>query len=36
MKILSCDEQSISSGEEENVSNNSSMQHSIWKKSGAD
>lgn len=33
MKILSHGEQRVGSGEEENVSENSSMQHGIWAKS---
>jgi hypothetical protein len=33
--MLSCGEQSVSSDEEENVSDNSSMQHHKWAKSGA-
>jgi hypothetical protein len=36
MNISSCDEQSVISDEEENVSDNSSMQHGIWTKSGAE
>jgi hypothetical protein len=36
VKILSCGEQSVSSDEEENVSNNHSMQHGMWAKSGAE
>jgi hypothetical protein len=36
VKILSRGEQSVSSGEEENVSENSSMQRGIWAKSGAE
>jgi hypothetical protein len=36
MKISSCGEQSVSSDEEENVSDNSSMQHGIRAKSGAE
>jgi hypothetical protein len=36
VKILSSGEQSVSSDEEENVSDSSSMQHSIWLKSGAE
>jgi hypothetical protein len=36
MKILSCGEQSIRSNEEENVCDNSSLQHGIWAKSGAE
>jgi hypothetical protein len=36
VKILPCGEQSVSSDEEENVSGNSSMQHGIWAKSGAE
>jgi hypothetical protein len=35
VKISSCGEQGVSS-EKENVSDNSSMQHSIWEKSGAE
>jgi hypothetical protein len=35
VKILPYGEQSISSDEEENVSDNSSIQHGIWAKSGA-
>jgi hypothetical protein len=30
VKILSCGEQGVSSDEEQNVSDNSSMQHCIW------
>jgi hypothetical protein len=33
VKILSHGEQRVGSGEEENVSENSSMQHGIWAKS---
>jgi hypothetical protein len=36
VKISSCGEQSVSYDEEENVSYNSSMQHGIWAKSGAE
>jgi hypothetical protein len=36
MKISSWGEQSVSSDEEENVSDNSSMQHDMWAKSGAE
>jgi hypothetical protein len=36
VKILSCGEQSVSSDEEENVSDNSSMQHCTWAKSDAE
>jgi hypothetical protein len=36
MNILSCGEQSISSDEEENVSDNSSMQTDVWTNSGAE
>jgi hypothetical protein len=36
VKILFCGEQKICSDEEENVSDNSSMQHGMWAKSGAD
>jgi hypothetical protein len=36
VKILSLGEQRVSSDEEENVSDNSSMQHDIWAKSGAE
>jgi hypothetical protein len=36
VKILSCSEQSISSDEEENVSDNSNMQHGIWAELGAE
>jgi hypothetical protein len=32
----SCSEQRISSDKDENVSDNSSMQHGIWAKSGAE
>jgi hypothetical protein len=35
VNILSCGEHSVSSDEEENVSDNISMQHGIWAKSGA-
>lgn len=35
VKILPC-EQSVSSDEEQNVTDNSSMQHCIWAKSGAE
>jgi hypothetical protein len=35
-KILSCGDQSVSSNDEENVSNNSRMQHGIWANSGAE
>jgi hypothetical protein len=35
VKISSCCEQSVSSDEEENVSDNSSIQHGIWTKSGS-
>jgi hypothetical protein len=35
VKISSCGEQSENS-EEENISDNSSMQHGIWAKSGAE
>jgi hypothetical protein len=34
--ISSCGEQSVSSDEESNVSDNSSMQHGIWTKTGAE
>jgi hypothetical protein len=34
VKILSCGEQSVSSDEEGNVSDDSSMKHGIWAKSG--
>jgi hypothetical protein len=36
VKILSCGEQRVSSDEEENVNDNSSMQHCTWEKSGAE
>jgi hypothetical protein len=36
MEISSCDEQSVSSDEEENVSDNSNMKLGIWAKSGAE
>jgi hypothetical protein len=36
VKILSCGEQSVSSDEGENVSDNSTVQHGIWAKSGAE
>jgi hypothetical protein len=36
VKISSCGEQSVSSDEEENVSDKSSMQHGIWAKSSAE
>jgi hypothetical protein len=36
VKILSFGEQSVSSVEEENVSDNSIMQHGVWAKSGAE
>jgi hypothetical protein len=36
VKILSCGEQSVGSDEEEYVSDNSSMQHGMWAKSGAE
>jgi hypothetical protein len=36
VKILLCGEQSVSSDEEENVGDNSSMQHYIRSKSGAE
>jgi hypothetical protein len=36
MKILSCGEQSVSSGEEANVSDNSSMQYGIQAESDAE
>jgi hypothetical protein len=36
VKILSCGEQSVSSVEEENVNDNSSMRHGIWAKSGTE
>jgi hypothetical protein len=36
VKILSCGEQSVISDEEQNVTDNSSMQHCIWVKSGAE
>jgi hypothetical protein len=36
VKILSCDEQSVSSDKEENVSDKCNMQHGIWTKSGAE
>jgi hypothetical protein len=36
VKISSHGEQSVSSDEEENVSDKSSMQHGIWTKSGAE
>jgi hypothetical protein len=36
VKISSCGELSVSSYEEENVSDNSSMQHGIWAESGAE
>jgi hypothetical protein len=36
VKISSCGEQSVSYDEQENVSDNSSMQHDIWAKSGAE
>jgi hypothetical protein len=35
VKISSCGEQSVSS-DDENVSDNSNMQHHIWTKSGAE
>jgi hypothetical protein len=35
-KFLSCGEESVSSDEEENISDSSSMQHGIWVKSGAE
>jgi hypothetical protein len=36
VKIPSWGEQSVTSHEEENISDNSSMQHGIWAKSGAE
>jgi hypothetical protein len=36
VNISSCGEQSVSCDEEENVCDNSSMQHSIWTKPGAE
>jgi hypothetical protein len=36
VKILSCGEQNVSSDEEENVNEDSNVQHDIWAKSGAD
>jgi hypothetical protein len=36
VKILSHGKQSVSSDEEDNVSDNSSKQHGIWAKSGAE
>jgi hypothetical protein len=36
VKILSCGEENVSFDEEENVSDNSSMQHGIWAKSSAE
>jgi hypothetical protein len=36
VKISSCGEESVRSDEEENVSDNSSMQHGIWANSGAE
>jgi hypothetical protein len=36
VKILSCNEQNVSSDEGDNLSDNSSMQHDIWAKSGAE
>jgi hypothetical protein len=36
VKILSCDKQTVNSDEEENFASNSSMQHGIWAKSGAE
>jgi hypothetical protein len=36
VKILSCGDLSVSSDEEENVSDNSNMQHGIWTKSCAE
>jgi hypothetical protein len=36
VKISSCGEQSVSSDEEENVSDSSSMQHDVWARSGAE
>jgi hypothetical protein len=36
VKILSCGEQNVSSDEEENVSDNGTMQHGVWAKSGAE
>jgi hypothetical protein len=36
VKLLSCSEQSVSSDEEENVSDNSSVKDGIWAKSGAE
>jgi hypothetical protein len=36
VKISSCGEQSVSSDEEENGSDNSSMQHGIWAMSGGE
>jgi hypothetical protein len=36
VKITSCVEQSVSSDEDENVSDNSNMQHSIWTMLGAE
>jgi hypothetical protein len=35
VKILSCGGQRVSCDEEENVSDNSSMWHGIWARSGA-
>jgi hypothetical protein len=35
VKILSCGEHTVSSDEEENVSDNINMRHGIWAKSGA-
>jgi hypothetical protein len=36
LKILFCGEQIVSSDEEENGNDSSSMQHGIWAKSGAE
>jgi hypothetical protein len=36
VKILSCGEQSVSSDEEENVSDNSNTQPDVWANSGAE
>jgi hypothetical protein len=36
MKISSCGEHIVSCDEEENVSDNNSMQHGVWAKSGSE
>jgi hypothetical protein len=36
LKISSCDEQRVSSNQEENIVDSSSMHYGIWAKSGAE